>query len=133
MIDELREAFELAARKSEREQAAIAERIKEMIEADAQWEALLADPDSLADARRDGGGSASGIPARRNRRNKASMKSRRTKRFREAIRRFARAHSAGRRRRICTACRRPESSWPELRAHSGVQVTVVFGACQRTV
>ena len=48
MIDELREAFDLAARKSEREQAVIAARIKEMIEADAQWEALLADPDSLA-------------------------------------------------------------------------------------
>ena len=48
MIDELRAAFDMAARKSEREQAAIAVRIKEMIEADAQWEALLADPDSLA-------------------------------------------------------------------------------------
>ncbi len=48
MIDELREAFDLAARKSAREQAAIAARIKEMIEADAQWEALLTNPDSLA-------------------------------------------------------------------------------------
>jgi hypothetical protein len=48
MIDELREAFDLASRKSEREQAAIAARIKEMIEADAQWKALLADPESLA-------------------------------------------------------------------------------------
>lgn len=48
MIDELREAFDLAAQKSEREQAAIAARVKEMIEADARWEALLTDPDSLA-------------------------------------------------------------------------------------
>jgi hypothetical protein len=48
MIDELREAFDLAAQQSEQEQAAIAARIKEMIEADRQWYALLSDPDSLS-------------------------------------------------------------------------------------
>lgn len=48
MIDELREAFDLAAQKSEREQAEIAARIKDMLSADARWEALLADPASLA-------------------------------------------------------------------------------------
>lgn len=46
MIDELREAFDLAAQRSEREQAALAARIKEMIEADRQWDVLLADRDS---------------------------------------------------------------------------------------
>jgi hypothetical protein len=48
MIDELREAFDLAARQSEQEQATIAARIKEMIEADRPWDALLSDPDSLS-------------------------------------------------------------------------------------
>lgn len=48
MIDELREAFDLAAQRSEREQAAIAARIKEMIAADRQWDALLSDSDSLS-------------------------------------------------------------------------------------
>ena len=48
MIDELREAFDMAARTSEREQAEIAARIKEMIEADAHWDVLLSDPESLA-------------------------------------------------------------------------------------
>ena len=47
MIDELRQAFDLAAQQSEQEQATIAARIKEMIEADRQWGALLSDPDSL--------------------------------------------------------------------------------------
>ena len=48
MIDELREAFDLAAQRSEREQVAIAARIKEMIEADRQWDAVLSDSDSLS-------------------------------------------------------------------------------------
>lgn len=48
MIDELREAFDLASQQSEQEQAAIAARIKEMIEADRQWDALLSDSDSLS-------------------------------------------------------------------------------------
>lgn len=48
MIDELCAAFELAAQQSEQEQAIIAARIKAMIEADRQWDALLSDPDSLA-------------------------------------------------------------------------------------
>lgn len=48
MIDELREAFALAAQQSDDEQAAIAARVKLMIEADRHWEALLSDPDSLA-------------------------------------------------------------------------------------
>jgi hypothetical protein len=48
MIDELREAFNLAAQQPEQEQAAIAARIKEMIEADRQWDALLSEPDSLS-------------------------------------------------------------------------------------
>lgn len=48
MIDELREAFDLAARQSEEEQATIAARIKEMTEADRQWDALLSDSDSLS-------------------------------------------------------------------------------------
>lgn len=48
MIDELREAFALAAQQPEQEQAALAARIKEMIESDRQWNALLADPDSLS-------------------------------------------------------------------------------------
>jgi len=47
MIDELREAFNLAAQQPEQEQAAIAARIKEMIEADRRWDALLSEPDSL--------------------------------------------------------------------------------------
>lgn len=47
MSDELRDAFNLAAQQDAREQAALAARIKEMIEADRQWDALLADPDSL--------------------------------------------------------------------------------------
>ncbi len=48
MIDELREAFDPASRQSEQEQAAIAARIKEMIESDRQWDALLSDSDSLS-------------------------------------------------------------------------------------
>ena len=48
MIDQLREAFDLAAQQSEQEQVAIATRIKEMIEADRQWDALLTSPDSLS-------------------------------------------------------------------------------------
>ena len=48
MIDELREAFALAAQQSKDEQAAIAARVKLMIEADQHWDALLSDPDSLA-------------------------------------------------------------------------------------
>ena len=48
MVDELREAFELAARQSEQEQVAIAARIKTMIEADRQWDTLLSAPDSLS-------------------------------------------------------------------------------------
>ena len=48
MIDELREAFALAERQSEQEQAAIAAHIKVMIEADQQWNTLLSEPDSLA-------------------------------------------------------------------------------------
>jgi hypothetical protein len=44
----LREAFDLAARQSEQEQATIAARLKEMIEADRQWDALLSGPDSLS-------------------------------------------------------------------------------------
>jgi hypothetical protein len=47
MIDELQKAFTLAAQQSEQEQAAIAARIREMIEADTKWGALLSDPDSL--------------------------------------------------------------------------------------
>ncbi len=47
MIDELQKAFALAAQQSEQEQAAIAARIQEMIEADTHWDALLSDPDSL--------------------------------------------------------------------------------------
>jgi hypothetical protein len=38
---------DLAAQQSEQEQAAIDARIKEMIEADRQWDALLSDLDSL--------------------------------------------------------------------------------------
>ena len=48
MIDELREAFDLAAQQPEQEQAAIAARINEMIEADRRWDALLSKPDSLS-------------------------------------------------------------------------------------
>jgi hypothetical protein len=48
MIDELREAFDLAAQQTAQEQTAIAARIKAMIEADRQWNALLSEPDSLA-------------------------------------------------------------------------------------
>jgi len=48
MIAELREAFDLAAQQSEQEQAALAIRIREMIEADQRWDELLADPDSLS-------------------------------------------------------------------------------------
>lgn len=48
MIDELRAAFDLAAQQSEQEQAAIAARVKLMIEADQQWDRLLSDPDSLS-------------------------------------------------------------------------------------
>lgn len=48
MVDELREAFELAALQSEQEQVAIAARIKTMIEADRQWDMLLSAPDSLS-------------------------------------------------------------------------------------
>lgn len=48
MIDELREAFNLAAQQPEQEQAAIAARIKEMIQADRRWDALLSEPDSLS-------------------------------------------------------------------------------------
>lgn len=48
MIEELRKAFDLAAQQSELEQAAIAMRIKDMIEADQQWAMLLSDPDSLS-------------------------------------------------------------------------------------
>lgn len=48
MIEELRKAFDLAAQQSEQEQAAIAARIKDMIEADEQWDMLLSDPDSLS-------------------------------------------------------------------------------------
>jgi len=47
MIDELQKVFALAAQQSEREQAAIAARIKEMIEADVQWDAMLSSPESL--------------------------------------------------------------------------------------
>jgi hypothetical protein len=47
MIDELQKAFALAAQQSEQEQAAIAVRIREMIEADTRWDALLADPESV--------------------------------------------------------------------------------------
>lgn len=47
MIDELKEAFDLAAQLSEQEQAAIAARVRQMIEADRHWDALLSDPDSL--------------------------------------------------------------------------------------
>lgn len=48
MIDELREAFDLAAQLSEQEQAAIAARVRQMIEADRHWDVLLSDPDSLS-------------------------------------------------------------------------------------
>lgn len=48
MIDELRKAFALAAQQSAEEQAAIAARIKTMIDADQQWDALLSDPDNLS-------------------------------------------------------------------------------------
>jgi hypothetical protein len=47
MIDELREAFTLAAQQSEQEQAAIAARVRDMIEADRRWDVLLSEPDSL--------------------------------------------------------------------------------------
>ncbi len=47
MIDELQKAFALAAQQSEQEQAAIAVRIREMIEADTRWDALLSDPESV--------------------------------------------------------------------------------------
>jgi hypothetical protein len=47
MIDALQKAFALAAQQSEQEQAAIAVRIREMIEADTRWDALLSDPESV--------------------------------------------------------------------------------------
>jgi hypothetical protein len=47
MIDELQKAFALAAQQSEQEQAALAVRIREMIEADTRWDALLSDPESV--------------------------------------------------------------------------------------
>jgi hypothetical protein len=47
MIDELQKAFALAAQQSEQEQATIAARIREMIEADTRWDALLSDPESV--------------------------------------------------------------------------------------
>lgn len=47
MIDELQKAFALAGQQSEKEQAVIAARIREMIEADGTWDALLSDPESL--------------------------------------------------------------------------------------
>lgn len=47
MIDELQKAFALAAQQSEQEQAAIAARIREMIESDTRWDALLSDPESV--------------------------------------------------------------------------------------
>jgi hypothetical protein len=47
VIDELQKAFALAGQQSEKEQAAIAARIREMIEADIRWDALLSDPESV--------------------------------------------------------------------------------------
>jgi hypothetical protein len=47
MIDELQKAFALAEQQSEKEQAVIAARIHEMIEADTHWDALLFDPESI--------------------------------------------------------------------------------------
>lgn len=48
MIDELREIFDVVALKPESEQAEIASHIKMMLESDARWEELLADPRSKA-------------------------------------------------------------------------------------
>ncbi|MEO7002453.1 MAG: hypothetical protein ABI068_11555 [Ktedonobacterales bacterium] len=48
LVDELREAIDLASQQSEQEQITIAARIKDMIEADQRWEELLSDPDSLS-------------------------------------------------------------------------------------
>jgi hypothetical protein len=47
MIDELQKAFALAGQQSEKVQAAIAARIREMIEADIRWDTLLSDPESI--------------------------------------------------------------------------------------
>jgi hypothetical protein len=44
MIDALRLAFERAAEQSEDEQAALAALIVQTLDADARWDALLADP-----------------------------------------------------------------------------------------
>jgi hypothetical protein len=46
-IDELQKAFALAGQQSENEQAMIAARIREVIEAGTRWVALLSDPESL--------------------------------------------------------------------------------------
>ncbi|HKS71153.1 MAG TPA: hypothetical protein VJQ45_12065 [Ktedonobacterales bacterium] len=44
MSEALRQAFERAAEQSEEEQTALAARIMQMLDADATWEALFADP-----------------------------------------------------------------------------------------
>lgn len=44
MSEALRQAFERAAEQSEEEQTALAARIMQMLDADAKWEALFADP-----------------------------------------------------------------------------------------
>lgn len=44
MIDALKQAFDRAAEQSAEEQAALAARIMQMLDADAKWEVLFADP-----------------------------------------------------------------------------------------
>ncbi|MGH9637492.1 MAG: hypothetical protein ACRD72_21880 [Candidatus Angelobacter sp.] len=44
MIDVLKQAMERAAQQSDEEQAAIAQAIMEMLDADTTWDALLNDP-----------------------------------------------------------------------------------------
>lgn len=46
MIEKLRQAFELAEQRSEREQQALAELLLEEMKDDERWDALFADPRS---------------------------------------------------------------------------------------